>query len=79
MGSLSEEGIPYGVELDKLAIWRDPETGNVIIQVPLGREQVVFTAVQWAQAVEFLGDPTRCTCSDVGGPPLCPVHDRAET
>jgi hypothetical protein len=48
-------GLPHrGVELDELQIWRDAESGNVIFQVPPGREQVVFTPEQWARAVLFL-------------------------
>lgn len=46
-----------GVELNRLQIWRDPETGNVIFQVPPGRDQIVMTPEQWDEAVVFLEQP----------------------
>lgn len=48
-------GLPHkGVELDELQIWRDAQSGNVIFQLPPGREQAVFTPEQWQRCVEFL-------------------------
>lgn len=52
-----------GVTLDALQVWRDADTGNVIFQVPLGREQIVMTPEQWDRAVEFLAQPVEAESS----------------
>lgn len=76
------DDLSHGVTLDQLSIWRDAETQNVIFQVPEGRSQIVMTPDQWQRCLDFLGAQPRCTCSDVGGAPsdvggtpLCPIHD----
>ena len=46
-----------GVELHELQIWRDAESENVIIQVPEGLRQVVFTPAQWRRMRAFLDGP----------------------
>ncbi len=65
-----------GVMLDKLTVWREAD-GSVVFLVPEGRSQLSFSAEEWARAVEFLAEP-RCTCSEIGGEPLCPVHDKPD-